>query len=340
MKRFFALLFVLLLALPAFAAHHLPGEGVTLKPARATWNTGYFTEAIARAGLEALGYEVEEPKELTNPLFYQSVTLGDVDYWVNGWFPMHNEQLPRNFDKSAEIIGYVAKAGGLNGYLVSKRDVEKFNITSLDDFKRPEVKKAFDANGDGKADMTACPPGWGCEKMIAYHMDVYELEDHINLIKAGYSASMADTLARYNSGKPVLFYTWAPNWTVGKLKPGKDVMWINVPEIIPNENQKPNEDLMTLTGIEGTVTDPWKTGYVSTDIRTVANKKFMAENPAAAKFLELFSVPVSDINAQNVKMDDGENSQRDIERHAQEWIENNRAQWDEWLQAARQAAAG
>ncbi|NIQ98295.1 MAG: proline/glycine betaine ABC transporter substrate-binding protein ProX, partial [Desulfuromonadales bacterium] len=46
------------------------------------------------------------------------------------------------------------KAGGLQGYLVSKREVEKFNIKSLDDFKRPEVKAAFDANGDGKADLT------------------------------------------------------------------------------------------------------------------------------------------------------------------------------------------
>nr|NIS44157.1 proline/glycine betaine ABC transporter substrate-binding protein ProX [Desulfuromonadales bacterium] len=51
-------------------------------------------------------------------------------------------------------IGYVMKAGGLQGYLVSKREVEKFNIKSLDDFKRPEVKAAFDANGDGKADLT------------------------------------------------------------------------------------------------------------------------------------------------------------------------------------------
>ncbi|NIQ98175.1 MAG: proline/glycine betaine ABC transporter substrate-binding protein ProX, partial [Desulfuromonadales bacterium] len=83
-----------------------------------------------------------------------------------------------------------------------------FGITSLDDFKRPEVKKAFDANGDGKADLTACPPGWGCEKVITHHFDVYDLDDHINPIKAGYSASMADALARYKAGEPIFFYTW------------------------------------------------------------------------------------------------------------------------------------
>ena len=49
----------------------------------------------------------------------------------------------------------MVKSGGLQGYLVSKREVEKFNIQSLDDFKRPEVKAAFDSNKDGKADLGA-----------------------------------------------------------------------------------------------------------------------------------------------------------------------------------------
>ena len=74
----------------------------------------------------------------------------------------------------------------MQGYLVSKEAVEKFNITSLDDFKRDEVKKAFDANGDGKADLVACPPGWGCEKVISHPMDVYDMDDHVNAIKAEY----------------------------------------------------------------------------------------------------------------------------------------------------------
>jgi len=338
MKRILFILLMLTIALPAFAAHHLPGEGVEVKPARATWNTGYFQEALVRAGLEELGFEVEKPKELTNPLFYQSVMLGDLDYWTNGWFPNHTSQMPKRSEERVEVVGYVAKAGGLQGYLVSKRDVEKYNIKSLEDFKRPEVKKAFDDNGDGKADLTACPPGWGCEKVITHHFDVYDLDDHINAIKAGYSASMADTMARYNAGKPIFFYTWAPNWTIGKLVPGKDVMWINVPEIKPLESQMPGKDRMTVSGIEGSVTDPLKAGFVVSDIQVVANKKFLNENPAAKKFFEVFTLPLADISAQNTKMQDGEKSQDDIERHAQEWIKANQEKWNGWLDAARKAA--
>jgi glycine betaine/proline transport system substrate-binding protein len=264
--------------------------------------------------------------------------LGDVDYWTNGWFPNHVSQMPKGSDQRVELVGYVVKAGGLQGYLVSKRDVEKYDIKSLDDFKRPEVMKAFDSNGDGKADLTACPPGWGCEKVITHHFKAYDLGDYINPIKAGYSASMADTIARYKAGQPIFFYTWAPNWTIGMLKPGVDVEWINVPKIDPLDSQKAGEDRMTVSGIEGAVTDPLKAGFVVSDIQIVANKKFLEKNPAAKQFFEVFTLSLSDINEQNTRMENGEKSQADIERHVQEWIKANQDKWNGWLDAARKAA--
>ena len=261
-----------------------------------------------------------------------------MDYWTNGWFPNHDSQLPKNFYDKAGKYGYVAKAGGLQGYLVSKREVDKYNIKSLDDFKRDEVKKAFDENGDGKADLTACPPGWGCENVIAHHMKVYDLDAHINPVKASYEAGMASALGNYKAGGPVFFYTWAPNWTIFKFKPGKDVMWINVPKIIPKESQKSAVERMTVSGIEGAVSDPVKLGFVVSDIQIVANKKFAESNPAAKKFFEVFTLPLIDINEQNTRMNEGEKSQKDIEKHVAEWIAKNQAKWDGWLEAARAAA--
>jgi len=325
-------------AATSFAMNHKPGEGVTVEPARATWNTGFFQEALVRRALEELGYEVKKPKDLQNPIFYKSVALGDVDYWTNGWFPNHDSQLPKGFYDDAGVYGYVVKSGGLQGYLVSKRDVEKYDIKSLDDFKRDEVKKAFDRNGDGKADLTACPPGWGCENVITHHMKVYDLDDHINPVKASYEAGMAAAMASYKDGDPLFFYTWAPNWTIFKLKPGKDVMWINVPKIMPKDTQAPAVDRMTVSGIEGAVTDPLKAGFVVSDIRVVANKKFIEANPAAKRFFEVFTLPLEDINEQNTRMNAGEKSQKDIEGHVDEWIEANTDTWNGWIEEAQKAA--
>ena len=338
-RLFMAIILCLMLSIiPAFADDMKPGKGTTVQPARATWNTGFFQEALVRRALGELGYKVKTPKDLQNPIFYKSVSLGDVDYWTNGWFPNHNSQLPKGFYDVADVYGYVVKAGGLQGYLVSKREVEKYNIKSLDDFKRDDVKKAFDSNGNGKAELTACPPGWGCENVIAHHMKVYDLDDHINPVKASYEAGMASALGAYKSGEPIFFYTWAPNWTIFKLKPGKDVMWINVPKIIPKESQKSAVDRMTVSGIYGAVTDPIKLGFVVSDIRIVANKKFVENNPAAKKFFEVFTIPLADINEQNTRMNEGEKSQKDIERHVAEWITNNLDKWNGWLTEARKAA--
>ena len=321
----------------SYAEGTQPGKGITVKPARATWNTGFFQEALVRRGLEELGYKVKGAKDLANPIFYKSVYLGDVDYWTNGWFPMHEAQLPKNFYDKAEKVSYVVKAGGLQGYLVSKKEVDQFGIKSLDDFKRDEVKKAFDKNNDGKADLTACPPGWACEQVIEHHMKVYDLDKHINPVKASYEAGMAATLAEYKDGEPAFFYTWAPNWTIFKLQPGKDVMWINVPETMPKESQMAGKERMEVSGIEGAVSDPVKLGFVVSDIQIVANKKFMAENPAAKKFFEVFTLPLSDINEQNTRMNEGEKSQKDIERHVDEWIAKNQDKWNGWLDVARTA---
>lgn len=333
-----SVLMSLLIAVPyATAASDMPGKGTKVQPGRATWNTGFFQEALVRRALETLGYNVKSPKDLQNPIFYKSVTLGDIDYWVNGWFPIHNEQLPKGFSDKAEMVGYVVKAGGIQGYLVSKKEVEKYNIKSLDDFKREDVKKAFDKNRDGKADLTACPPGWGCEKVIAHHMKVYDLDGHVNPVKASYEAGMASALGAYKGGEPIFFYTWAPNWTIFKLKPGNDVMWINVPEIIPTEGQKGSVDMMTVKGVEGAVTNPIKMGFVVNDIRVVANKKFLKKNPAAKRFFEVFTLKLDDINEQNTRMNEGEKSDKDIMRHVDEWIAGNQDTWNGWLEEARKA---
>lgn len=315
-----------------------PGEGTTIAPAIPTWQSAKPVQAVFATLLRDLGYELEEPTPLSNPIFYQAVVQGDVDYWPSGWFPLHFAQLPENFEENASIVGTVVENGALEGYLVSKEAVEKYDITSLADFKRPEVKEAFDANGDGKADLVACPPGWGCHVATNYHMDAYELRDHINLIEAAYAASFADALARYRNGEPVFFYTWTPNFTTFKLEPGKDVMWINVPEIIPSEAQAGLEEAMVVSGLNGAVTDPLKMGFPANDISVVANNEFLANNPAAEELFKQVSIPLSDIAAMTNRIIEGEDSEEAIQAMADEWISNHQEMVDGWLEAARAAA--
>ncbi|MGF1609290.1 MAG: glycine betaine/L-proline ABC transporter substrate-binding protein ProX [Kiloniellales bacterium] len=322
-------------ALPAAGAE-LPGEGKTVQPARATWDTGWFQAEIYIKALEELGYDVRAPKTLDNPPFYQAVAQGDVDFWVNGWFPLHNTY-EAEFGRGASLVGYVAKGGALQGYLVDKKTADANDITSIEDFKKPEIRKLFDANGDGLADLVACPPGWGCELVIEHQLEAYELTDAVKPIKASYAASMADAIGRFQQGQPIFFYTWTPNWTVGLLKPGEDVVWIETPFASLPEDQKQFEDQTTVASVEGCVADPCDMGWPANDIRPVANNQFLEENPAARALFEEISIPLEDIFAQNAKMFEGEDSKQDIVRHAEEWIAANRETFDGWIETAKQA---
>jgi len=310
-------------------AQDLPGEGKSVTMARATWDTGWFQAEVYRQALQQLGYEVPTPTTLDNPPFYQAVGQGDVHLWVNGWFPLHNTY-EDSFSGGAEKVGYVAQGGALQGYLIDKKTAEEHNITNINDFKKEEIRKLFDTDGNGKAELVACPPGWGCEEQIAKHLDEWELRDHIEPIKASYSASMADAVGKFKDGKSILFYTWTPNWTVGVLEPGKDVVWIEAPEAT---------EIQTVSGLEGCVADPCELGWDANDIRPVANTEFLNENPAVKSVLESMSIPLEDIFAQNAKMNAGEDKPEDIERHATEWIESNQEQVNEWLEAAKAAAS-
>ena len=46
----------------------------------------------------------------------------------------------------------------------------------------------------------------------------------------------------------------------------------------------------------------------------------------------------TDINEQNTLMNEGQRSQKDIEKHVEAWIAKNKGKWNGWLAEARKAA--
>ncbi len=121
--------------------------------ARATWDTGYFQAAIFQTLVGELGYNVKIIGDLPAETFYPALAKGDVDFWANGWFPLHQTFLDSDIVKGkVEPVGYQVKSGALQGFLVDKKSADQYGITSIDDFKDPKIAKVFDTNGDGKAE--------------------------------------------------------------------------------------------------------------------------------------------------------------------------------------------
>lgn len=304
-------------------AAELGGE---IRMANPTWDTAWFQTEVFKQMLEELGYEVSVIGELPPETFYPALARGDADLWADGWFPLHSEFLASDLvEGMAEPVGYQVRAGAIQGFLIDAATAEEYGITSLTDFADPEIAALFDTDGDGLADLTGCDAGWGCEGAINTILADLDLEDSINHVQGTYSLLMADTIARYQRGEPVFFYTWTPNWTIAELAPGEEVVWITV----PGSEESPD--------IPGCVENPCAMGFEANDLRVVANSDFLAANPAVAALLEAVEIPLGDIAAQNQLLFEGEDGPDDIARHAAEWIESNRDLVDGWLDEARGA---
>jgi ABC-type proline/glycine betaine transport system substrate-binding protein/ABC-type amino acid transport substrate-binding protein len=310
--------------------------GETVALARATWDTGWFQTEIFKNLLEELGYTVKEPQTKDNLAFYLAAAGGEMDLWANGWFPSHHLFVEDERVRGrVEAVGFEVKAGALQGYLVDKKTADALGITSLGDLNDPKIAAVFDRNGNGKADLIGCNVGWGCERVVEHHLDAYELRATVEHIQGDYAPMMDETIGRYHQGDPILFYTWTPNWTVGTLVPGKDVVWIEVPfASLPAEKEN-LESQTTIKGVPGCVNDPCAMGFPPNDIRVVANKQFLDKHPDVRRLLELVKIPLKDISRQNARMLHGEDDNQDIRRHALEWITRHREQIDRWLAAAK-----
>jgi glycine betaine/proline transport system substrate-binding protein len=322
----------LALAASPAVAQELPGEGKSVQPIVTTTAEELFQHFILFEGLEELGYEVEDPLELGEyGSLHVALANGDADFTAVHWRNLHQAFFENSGgDEDLERLGvYVADV--LQGYLIDKATAEEHGITNLEQFQDPEIAALFDTDGNGTADLTGCNPGWGCERVIEHQMPEYGLDDTVTHNQGSYFALIADTIERYEQDQPIFYYTWTPLWVSGVLVPGEDVVWLEVPYTsVPDNPDATAED----TSAEGK-----NLGFEVDNQMVLANDDWAAENPAAVAFLEAAELPIDDISAQNLLMQEGEDDREDIHRHTAEWIEQNQEAFDSWVEAGLAATA-
>lgn len=289
-----------------------------------------FQTEIVNLGLEELGYEVEQGQQLEYATLHTDIANGGIEYTAAHWQKLHSEFYQNSGgDEDLVRLGAIVD-NAVQGYAVDKQTAEQYNITSLADLQDPEIARLFDTDGNGKANLTGCNPGWGCELTIEHHLEEYDLRETVEHDQGQYFALMADTLTRYRQGEPILYYTWTPLWVSSILTPNEDVRWLEVPYTSLPEQQG------EVTKADTTV-DGKNLGFAVDRLRILANREFAEQNPTAERFFELVEIPIEDISAQNELMQEGEDSPEDIRRHAQEWVNDNQEEFNQWVEQARQA---
>ncbi|CAM3698488.1 Glycine betaine-binding periplasmic protein precursor [Vibrio aerogenes CECT 7868] len=310
-------------------AEKLPGTGITVQPLQSTVAEETFQTLIVNKAMEALGYKVLPTKEVDYNVGYTSIANGDATYLAVGWFPLHEAKYKQAGGDNKFFVGGQYISNAAQGYLIDKKTAQQYNITNIGQLKDPKLAKLFDANGDGKADLTGCNPGWGCEGVIEHQLDAFGLRNTVTHNQGNYAAIIADTISRYKNGDPILYYTWTPYWVSGVLVPGKDVIWLQVPfSALPGARQN----------VDTTLPNGKNYGFQMNSMKIVANKKFAQENPAATKLFEIMKLNINDVSSENMMMSQGKNSPADIENHANSWIKAHQMLFDSWIKQAKEAA--
>lgn len=158
------MLTALALATAALAPLHAlaetrPGEGVSVTPIFPSVAEEHFRGQIAIMGLEALGYAVEAPRETEYAGILLGLAYGEGDFTVHVWDKLHDDFYQQVGGDEALVKAGEIIPGVLQGYLIDRATAETHGITSLEDLRDPEVAALFDADGDGRADLTGCNPG-------------------------------------------------------------------------------------------------------------------------------------------------------------------------------------
>jgi glycine betaine/proline transport system substrate-binding protein len=314
---------------PAQAQADLPGKGIKVLPLQSALAEETFQTMLVTRALKQLGYDVLPIKEVEYPMAHLAVANGDATFMANHWNPHHSEFYNAAGGDAKLSRKGVYSAGAAQGYMIDKKTADAYKITHISQLTDPKLAQLFDANGDGKADLLGASAGWGGEAVINHHLDTFKLRNTVHYVQGNYPALIADTYARFKQGKPVLFYAWTPYWLANVLRPGREVVWLEIPfSAMPGVQ----------AGMDTRQANGKNYGWPLNNEHIVANKDFVAKNPAAARLFEVMALPLNDISQQNRLMHDGQNRQQDVERHTDAWIKAHQKTFDGWIAQALAAA--
>ncbi|MGB3559408.1 MAG: glycine betaine/L-proline ABC transporter substrate-binding protein ProX [Geitlerinemataceae cyanobacterium] len=303
-------------------------RGVTIRSGTSDWIEERFQTEIINIGLEKLGYKTAPLVAVTYPALYISVANGDLDIAPVFGEPAHNEFYENaGGDEKLEKVGEFLSTR--QGYQIDKKTADQYNITNLQQLQDPKIAQLFDTDGNGKADLIGCNPGWNCELAMEHHMDAYQLRDTVEVKKGNYTALIADALARNKEGKPFFSYVFGPFWLSEVLKVDEDVIWLEVPFTSSHLEGITEKD----TSLNGK-----NLGMPQGRYRVLANKNFLEQNPDAKQFFEIVKIPYEDILQESYRIKQGEDQPQDIRRHAEEWVKQNQDLFEGWLAQVNQTS--
>lgn len=301
------------------ASAQLPGKGKTFVLGYGMWTADNLSTHVTKALLEKeLGYRVEIA-ELSVPALYAAMANNQVHAFTNAWFPNQQYLIERYGDR-IEIVN-TNFDDSYTGLFVPTWLAEEYNVYKWEDLFRPEVIKLFDHDGDGKGDIHGCDIAWTCNHILDDKLAHVGLDKHY--VQMAISEQMVNFELRnaMRLRKPILFIAWTPGW-IFSAYPVPDVL------TVLEDTSRWHPDDPEGINIRSTGWPPGKS-------LIAVSPRVKDEHPEAYRLLSEITIPLEAVNHSiDLQVVKGEGSRRHLDRHAAQWIEENRETVDGWLRAA------
>lgn len=261
------------------------------------WPEAVMKTQVVSDVLGAMGYETTS-QSLSVPLVLKGVSTGDLDVFLETWLPSMQSMVTPYLDDGSVTMS----AHNLDGTLYTAAVptyVYEAGVTSIADLA-PNAEK-FGGNYFGIE-----PGNDGNEIMRkAIEADTYGLSDW-TLVESSEQGMLQMVERATQRGDWIVFSGWRPHW----MNAAFDISYLEDPE--------------NIWGGEG---------YVA----TVANTRYLEENPNLARFFRQFRVS---LETQGDWIDQYGRQGRDPEEVAQEWIRANLEAVKGWAEGVTAADGG
>lgn len=273
------------------------GSDETINFGTVDWPEAIAKTNVASTVVDALGYETDI-SEVSVPLVFQGLETGDLDVFVEAWFPT----MQTNMDEIDQdsVTSAATNLPEATFSVAVNREACDAGVTSHEDLD--QFADRFEAGGTPT--IYGIEPGNDGNQVVIdmIENDTYGLGDW-EIVESSTNGMLSEVESRVDEGEWVAFTGWEPHWMNNKF------------------------DMCLLE-------DPEEAWGGTSHVETLLNAEFAEGNPELDKF---FGQMIVNKEIQANLIDQIDNSGKEPEQVALDWLNENTELTDQWLDGVKAA---
>ncbi|QRM56811.1 glycine betaine ABC transporter substrate-binding protein [Sinorhizobium sp. BG8] len=296
----------------------LPAMGADLVIAMPNWPSGQATANILKLAIAkefALNADVKEMGTLTA---FNGLESGAVDVHPEVWRPNFDDVIQKFVVQKRAVVLSDHSVTAWQGICATPDAAETYGIRSVADLSNPAKTKALDTDGDGRGEMWIGAQTWSSTGIERVRANSYGYANNLTLVEAEEEVAMAAIDAAVATGRPMVFYCYAPHHV---FELHKIVRLTETPYDPAKWKIVPASDPLWITKSSAPV------AWGPANFHIAYASAFKTKHPDIAKFLEAVDLTPEEVTQMSYALEVERQSPPD---YARKWVEDNAARIDGW----------